>query len=186
MNTWFISDTFFGSEKIIKLQNRPFASPDEMDELMILNWNQKVKAGDLVYHFSTTNGDESELSMFSKRSENYIKKIVSKLNGNKIIIRGEEDYTYSFMREMGYLACLESAFIKMGDVDCYISSSPHPISAPFTWMLHGGTSHSWKILPVKRKICLSAHLWDYAPVSEKELLGIIEKIRNPWDRKKDG
>ena len=47
---WFTSDTHFGHEKIIHLAKRPFKSMEEMDEVIIQKWNQRVKPGDIVYH----------------------------------------------------------------------------------------------------------------------------------------
>lgn len=50
MDYWWIADTHLGHKNIIKLCNRPFASIEEHDEILIENWNDRVKAGDIVYH----------------------------------------------------------------------------------------------------------------------------------------
>lgn len=47
---WLISDTHFGHANIIRYCNRPFQSADEMDAVMIGNWNRLVKPQDHVYH----------------------------------------------------------------------------------------------------------------------------------------
>ena len=47
---WFTSDTHFGHYNIIKYCNRPFSSTDEMDNIMITNWNKSVKPNDTIYH----------------------------------------------------------------------------------------------------------------------------------------
>jgi calcineurin-like phosphoesterase family protein len=49
-NIWIISDTHFGHENIIKYCDRPFANVDEMDKVMVANWNDTVKEEDIVYH----------------------------------------------------------------------------------------------------------------------------------------
>lgn len=51
--TWFTSDTHFGHGKIIEYCNRPFTNSDEMDRVLIANWNAAVQPEDVVYH----NGD---------------------------------------------------------------------------------------------------------------------------------
>lgn len=47
---FFTSDTHFGSERAMTLSRRPFASANEMDAALILNWNNKVASDDVVYH----------------------------------------------------------------------------------------------------------------------------------------
>jgi len=50
MTKFFISDTHFNHENIIRFCNRPFQNALEMNEVLINNWNAKVKNGDIVYH----------------------------------------------------------------------------------------------------------------------------------------
>ena len=49
MKTFFTSDLHFGHERVIKFDNRPFKSVEEMNEELIKRWNNKVDRGDLVY-----------------------------------------------------------------------------------------------------------------------------------------
>jgi calcineurin-like phosphoesterase family protein len=86
VNRFVISDTHFGhtnSWEKFKLVDgsplRPFTSTEEMDETMIERWNAKVKPGDTVYHL----GDV----VINKKSLH----LVSRLNGRKILIRGNHD-----------------------------------------------------------------------------------------------
>ena len=74
-----ISDTHFGHSNIIKYCNRPFSSSDEMDELMVQNWNSVVKQNDIVYHL----GDV----YFSLSNINW----QHRLNGRKRLILGNHD-----------------------------------------------------------------------------------------------
>ena len=46
--TWVVSDTHFSHKLLATL--RGFASPEEMDEVLIQNWNSLVKPHDRVYH----------------------------------------------------------------------------------------------------------------------------------------
>lgn len=78
---FYIADTHFGHENIIRLNNRPFKNIDEMDEILIKNWNNKVKENDDVYIL----GDFIYKS--NKGYEHYFKR----LNGNKHLIVGNHD-----------------------------------------------------------------------------------------------
>lgn len=78
---YFISDLHLGHENIIKLTKRPFATIEEMNEVLINNWNKVVKEEDDVYII----GD-----LFYKSKDN-IEDILSKLKGNKYLILGNHD-----------------------------------------------------------------------------------------------
>lgn len=78
---FFISDTHFRSETIIKYCNRPFVNADEMDKKLIENWNAVVTPEDTVYHL----GD-----MVMHESEN-IPPILEQLNGHIVLVRGNHD-----------------------------------------------------------------------------------------------
>lgn len=45
----YTSDLHFGHEKVIELDERPFADVEEMEKVMIENWNRKVRDTDTVY-----------------------------------------------------------------------------------------------------------------------------------------
>lgn len=85
-NIFFISDTHFGHANMLTFINydgtrmRPFDSVEEVDELMIENWNKMVKPTDKVYHL----GD-----CFYKSSNP--DQIMSRLNGQKVLCRGNHD-----------------------------------------------------------------------------------------------
>lgn len=99
MKYFVISDTHFGHENIIRYCNRPFANADEMDKVLIKNWNETVSNKDTVVHL----GD------FALGNKEYISSIVSKLNGRKILIMGNhDDYSEQFYRDAGF--CIVSRF----------------------------------------------------------------------------
>ena len=104
MNIWFISDTHFGHENIIRFVGanghriRPgFATVEEMDETMIEAWNKVVKPHDKVYHL----GDVA----FTKAT---IERVMPRLNGSKRLIMGNHDtldatfYRQYFGKVMAY------------------------------------------------------------------------------------
>lgn len=72
MNIWFTSDTHFSSIRTLELSRRPFKTTEEMDDILIENWNSVVGKDDIVYHL----GDFGAY------------RIVSKLNGKINLIFG--------------------------------------------------------------------------------------------------
>ena len=78
---YFISDTHFNHENIIKYCNRPFKNIKEMNQAIIENWNEVIKEDDVVYHLG-------DLALGRKED---IYEITSKLKGVKYIIRGNHD-----------------------------------------------------------------------------------------------
>lgn len=80
MANYYIADTHFGHDNIRRLSNRPFNSVEEMDKVIIDNWNRKVTDNDDVYIL----GD------FSYKSEDPIE-YLKKLNGKKHLIVGNHD-----------------------------------------------------------------------------------------------
>ena len=79
--TFFTSDHHFGHKKIIKFCNRPFTSVEEMDEVMIQRWNEKVTPDDEVYHL----GD------IGLSSPGKLRKILERLNGKIYLIKGNHE-----------------------------------------------------------------------------------------------
>lgn len=83
-DVWFISDTHFFHDNIIRYCGRPFANSDIMNECLVENWNSVVKPQDKVYHLGDValgyGGDERELSL-----------LLAQLNGHKRLIVGNHD-----------------------------------------------------------------------------------------------
>jgi len=82
---YLISDMHFGHPNIMKYENRPFTSVDEMDETIINNWNKTVKKDDKVFILG-------DVSFYNKEKT---KEIISRLNGYKTLIIGNHDKSRS-------------------------------------------------------------------------------------------
>ncbi len=78
----FTSDLHFGHENVLRFDERPFASVEEMDTELIRRWNDKVGKGDLVYVL----GD-----MIWKTRSNDAPSLIKSLNGQIILIKGNHD-----------------------------------------------------------------------------------------------
>ena len=113
---YFITDTHFHHSNIIKYCNRPFKDINEMNETIINNWNSIVKNDDTVYHL----GD------FCLSSDDEIKNIFNRLNGNKILIRGNHDRKpVKFYEEIGFKV-LTHAPIILDEYKIMLSHGPLP------------------------------------------------------------
>ena len=87
---YYISDSHFGHENIIRLCNRPFNSVKEMDEVMIDRWNSVVNKNDEVYILGDLNF----------RSNTSGADYLRRLNGRKFIITGNHDNVTPEMRNL--------------------------------------------------------------------------------------
>jgi len=82
---FLVSDTHFGHTGVCHFTNkdgskmRPWTDPDEMDEEMVKRWNETVRPKDKVYHLGDVVINRKAL------------KIMSRLNGDKVLIRGNHD-----------------------------------------------------------------------------------------------
>jgi calcineurin-like phosphoesterase family protein len=85
-SVFLVSDTHFGHAGVCRFTHedtgvkiRPWTDPDEMDEAMVKLWNERVKPTDKVYHLGDVVINRKAL------------KIMSRLNGDKVLIRGNHD-----------------------------------------------------------------------------------------------
>ena len=78
---FYIADTHFGHKNILHYDNRPFFDTAEMEREMVSRWNAAVNWDDTVYIL----GD------FSWSKERDWIPLLHKLNGCKVLIRGNHD-----------------------------------------------------------------------------------------------
>lgn len=85
MTIWLVSDTHFGHKNILTFEDdygnliRPgFSSVEEMDELIVQNWNNVISDGDKVYHLGDVFFGDGW-------------KHLSRLKGKKRLILGNHD-----------------------------------------------------------------------------------------------
>ena len=78
---FFISDTHWYHNNIIRLCERPFESIAEMNEVLVNNWNNIVRPGDIVYHV----GD------FINPRGTRANKFLDRLNGTVFLAQGNHD-----------------------------------------------------------------------------------------------
>ena len=80
-HTFFTSDTHFNHATIITFCNRPFKDVEQMNDVMIANWNSVIGKDDTVFHL----GD------FCLGGAAEWTKILDRLNGKIYLIMGNHD-----------------------------------------------------------------------------------------------
>ena len=80
-HTFFTSDTHFNHANIIRFCNRPFKDVEQMNDVMITNWNNAISKDDTVFHL----GD------FCLGGAAEWTKILDRLNGKIYLIMGNHD-----------------------------------------------------------------------------------------------
>lgn len=153
--TFFIADTHFGHENIIKYEPvlRPFATIEEHNEELIKRWNAKVTPNDTVWHL----GDV----LFKQPSFS----ILSRLNGMKRLVLGNHDhfpmalYAEHFVEIRGCLAFKKYILTHIPVDRCQFPR--------FEGNIHGHL-HSEKIEGGFHH-CVSVEQTDLAPIAFEEL-----------------
>ncbi len=93
---FYIADMHFGHRNAISFDNRPFQDVEEMDRILIENWNSRVREEDEVYII----GD------FCYRSGRSPQWYLKQLKGRKHLIRGNHDQV--ILDSEAARACFES------------------------------------------------------------------------------
>ena len=78
---YYIADCHFGHSAVLRFDQRPFESTEEMERVMVQNWNAVVRPNDTVYIL----GD-----FIWGNAEEWLR-VVRKLKGRKVLIRGNHD-----------------------------------------------------------------------------------------------
>lgn len=167
MTIFFISDTHFGHDNILKFKDdkgvpiRHFTSTKEMDDTMIENWNKTIKLSDHVYHL----GD------FTMKRR--IIPVARLLNGHKRLIRGNHDifHTKEYI-EAGFKEVYGSRYL---DNILFTHIPIHPACmGRFMGNAHGHIHH--RSSPKGPYLNLSAEVINYTPVSLEEVKSRLELL----------
>lgn len=89
MVEYFIADTHFEHDAIIKFCDRPFESITEMNRTLVENWNNRVTNNDHIYVVGDLFYGGRDMASQKKAIE-----IVRNLNGVKHLITGNHDLPY--------------------------------------------------------------------------------------------
>jgi calcineurin-like phosphoesterase family protein len=159
MTFLFTADTHFCHSAILGHCQRPFSSSEEMDDVMIRNWNAIVQPKDDVWHL----GD------FAFGSTEAADRILRHLHGRKHLIWGNHDK--GAVRELPqWTTSQPMAEVKVEGVRIVLL---HYAMRVWNASHHGGLhlyGHSHGALPGDRQSCdVGVDAWDFRPVTLKEI-----------------
>lgn len=173
---YFISDTHFNHENIIKYCNRPFKDVKEMDYEILTNWNKKVKKDDTIYHLGDLAlGDKEEFFELSKN-----------LNGKKYLIKGNHDnWSINSYKDMGFIV-LTNPQIKLKKYKFLLSHVPLSDKyIPQEYInIHGHIHNKYlhdfiyeseiKNYSIKKHVNISCDVTNFMPISIEEINKLIK------------
>lgn len=167
---FFTSDLHFGHYNILKYENRPFASIDEMDDTLIDNWNKVVSKNDEVYIL----GDVS-----FHRDPKVTKSILRELSGRKYLILGNHDKEIVHSEELRreFVWVKDYATLRMGDTKVVLFHYPiqtwdcqHHGAIHLYGHIHSNiSSHAMKY-EIPNSYNVGVDVNDYRPISFEEIM----------------
>lgn len=176
---YYIADTHFGHKNILKYEpDRPGNSIEEMQEIMIEKWNNKVKEKDNVFIL----GDFAFRGAKMKMED--IVELLKKLNGNKWLIIGNHDKNYiTKLCKYGVIGIADE--MEIYDGDDYVVMSHYPFEI---WNhkhhgaihLHGHTHKSeleHEDYTVKNRYNVGCVWFNYEPVTLKEIKEYWKEVK---------
>lgn len=172
-NFWFSSDYHFGDDRY-DLMKRPFDDVSIQDQTIIDNHNKVVAPDDIVY----VGGDVVyQKADFSKYIEN-----LAKMNGTKILIRGNHDRPFSDEQFSKYFVEIipegKGIDIDIEGVPCHITHYPTRLKSD-RFNLIGHIHSAWKVQKNCFNIGVDVH--HFRPVSTKAVLFELNAITNFYD-----
>jgi len=134
---YFTSDLHFGHGNIIKYCNRPFKTPDDMNNSLIRNWNSRVKEEDTVFHVGDFCFQRSSQSLKAKCWED-------KLNGKIIHIKGNHDKNNSTK------TVIERLVISMGGRSINLVHKPEHADLSYGLNFVGHVHEKWAFKRIRQ------------------------------------
>ena len=183
MQAWFSSDYHLSHSNIIRYDNRPFSTIEEMNNTIIRKHNERVKPEDTVYFLGDFGFYASNNRAFRGEGQPYNPEdFLNKMNGKYWnFIKGNHDTPGNKFHPKN-----ESIILNQNGLRIQLIHDPTYAKIDYDLILCGHVHMSWKLKELvycgqKRLIInVSCCVWDYYPVRLDELLSIYNK----WNKEK--
>lgn len=191
---YFTSDLHIWHTNVIKYCDRPYSSVEEMNEMLVKNWNDTVGPDDIVYCLG-------DFSMAARPVETF----TPRLNGTKYLVPGNHDFCHSHHKksrnaenrakwikqyeDWGWIVLPEQTTLDIPGV-ATVNMCHHPYELVTSageiyddkyakwrpkndgrWLLCGHVHEKWKI--VGKMINVGVDVWNYKPIPITEIEKII-------------
>lgn len=183
-NIFFTSDHHFGHKNIIKFSNRPFQDVEEMNQVLIERWNEKVGPHDRVYHL----GD-----LGLTRDKDKMEEILQQLNGHIYLIQGNHEgdalnhpQYFEWIKDYHELSVKdeEAPNGKRKIILFHYAMRVWKSDFRGTWHLYGHTHGSLPDKKHKLAFDVGVDCHNYYPISYEEVKAIMAKKEwvNPFEK----
>lgn len=191
MAIFFTSDLHLYHANVIRYCARPFATVEEMNEMIVKNWNETVGPDDVVYCLG-------DFAMAFRPVETFTRRLM----GTKYLVPGNHDFCHSYHKrsrnadqrakwiqkyeENGWIVLPEQTTLDIPGV-AVVNMCHHPyhLTHPADdkyakwrpkddgrWLLCGHVHEKWKVMD--KMINIGVDQWDFKPVSIKQIEDIIK------------
>lgn len=189
VTVYFTADLHFGHRNVITYCSRPWNSVEEMNEGLVARWNATVRPEDTVYVLGDFSMNAGDMELYTPR-----------LNGTKVLVVGNHDMCFQLKQQQvdryiaaGWTEVIHAAMCCMiGPHAVNCSHFPYQYDHPdqperFTDkrlpdtgmpLLHGHVHGHWLTRRSDKgtlMINVGVDVWNYCPVSEKQIQAILEK-----------
>lgn len=170
MVQYLISDLHLDHENIIEYCDRPFEDVEEMNDVLIKNWNDTVNPNDEVIF----GGD---LTIAGTAAA--FLKWIERLNGEIVFIVGNHDRTV--IKKLDRVHIMQHYQFSAGEYDFYCTHRPENIPKNWDgWAVFGHHHNNYPDAlpffdPEHHRINISVELLDYRPIHIETILDCIER-----------
>ena len=161
-NIFVTSNTDFFRFNVIRDRKRPFESWEEMNESLIMRWNNRVSPNDLVYH----------LGNFGASTTENLSKIRKQLNGKITIVIGDDIHIEGLL-DIGFDSIAHEVTLQYKNYHFQMTHLPenqliYDNMDHSLINLHGHCVSRPRVL--NNRINVSSDVWDYNPVTIEDIL----------------
>ena len=165
------ADIHFNHANIINYCHRPFKTVDQMNKVLIHNWNMRVKPEDTVIH----NGDFCFKEGEGRHKPSFFR---SQLNGNIVFVRGNHDNNNSLA------TYINSMVVEFGGQKMFVVHNPNDFNPVYPVNIVGHIHQSWKsrvlFQGTKHPVVLinvGVDVWNFMPITYEEIFKEINRAK---------